>query len=276
MARKPDPAAALEQARATLKQIEGSIAEVTGKRRARLLAGDDASAIAELDQHIEKLKHAAQTERDRTALLEAEVERLAGERRAREHQTLIERNERKFGERDAAGAKLATAIAEVDRAFRECVAIGRSLDAAWPWPSHDRPAVMVTPGSLLLALSHELYRIGSRPQLFGGQDTIDAGLHLPGAKSPRIEWIGQPEKVPSLVAVLADATRYASEIMRGGTVAVQPSAAASQANGSPTNGAQPNRLAELLKRQNELAADPARENEYMQVVQEIAELSAGA
>jgi hypothetical protein len=273
MARKPDAADALTHARSTLASLEAQIGELTSRRRGRLLAGDDATAIAALDTALDKLQHAARTERDRIVLLEAEAEREAGERRARERAGLIDRIERRLAARDAAGAKMAAAIVEMEKAFREYVRLGREIAAAWPWPSHDLPTAMVTPGSIQIALSHELYRVGSRPQLYGGQDTVDAGLHLPGAKSPTFQLVGQPDKVTPLTTVLAEASRYASELMRAGTVAT-PSASAPETTG--TRSSAQVRLSALLARQAELAEDqtPEGEKAYQELIAELAVVSA--
>ena len=74
MARKPDTATALQQARITLQGIEAQVSELSGKRRASLLNGVTAAEIAAVDSEIEKQKHAAQTERDRISLLSVEAE----------------------------------------------------------------------------------------------------------------------------------------------------------------------------------------------------------
>jgi hypothetical protein len=90
---------------------------------------------------------------------------------------------------------------------------------------------------------------------------------------------GLVDQIPSLTDVLADGSRMASHIMRGGPV--EPSASANGAAPSPPaasgNGETPDqaKLAALLKRQALLAEDvtPAGEIAYQQVVAEIAALS---
>jgi hypothetical protein len=258
----------LTLARETLAELESKVAELGSKRRGRLLAGDPAAAVAAVDSEIEKLKHAAQTERDRIKLLEAEVEREAGEKRAREKAALIGRIEKKLAERDAAGAELQAAIVKSDAAFRRVVALSRECDASWPWPASDRIPAMLPPGTILRALEHELFRVGARPRLLGGMDKPDAGLNFPGGKSPTLQVVGLPNEVPSLTDVLKQASAFAVELLRSGKVG---GAIASASNGGPRTPTQI-RLGELMRRQLELAADPEKEAEYMQVVQEIAQL----
>jgi hypothetical protein len=271
MARKPDTATALAQARSTLQEIESKAGEQASKRRASLLNGVTAAEIAAVDGEIEKHKHAAQTERDRIKLLEAEAEREAGERRARERQSLIARIEKKLAERDAAGAELEQAIAKCDAAFRKIVALSRDADAAWPWPAHDRIPAMLPPGTILRAVQHEIFKRGSRPKLYGGMDAPDAGLDYPGGRSPDFQHVGLPDQIPSLTEVLRQASNFAIELLRSGKVG---GAIASVSNGGSRTPTQI-RLADLMRQQLELAADPEKEHEYMQVVREIAQLTEG-
>jgi hypothetical protein len=84
---------------------------------------------------------------------------------------------------------------------------------------------------------------------------------------------GLVDQIPSLTDVLADGSRMASRIMRGG-----PAATPASANGAapaPVRSDQQERLTELLREQARLAEDmtPAGEAAYQQVVAEIAALS---
>ena len=81
----------LEQARTTLTEIEAKIAELTAKRRGRLLAGDAANLIGRLDDEIGALQRAARTEVDRIALLEIEARRAEAEAIARRRAETITR-----------------------------------------------------------------------------------------------------------------------------------------------------------------------------------------
>jgi hypothetical protein len=272
MVRKPDPAAALTVARATLQEIETRSATLASKRRERLLDGENADAIAVIDADLSKLQHKAKTERDRIALLEAEAEKQAGEKRAKEREGLIARIEKKLADRDAAGAELQAAITQCDKAFRKIVELGREIDAAWPWPSSDRIPALFPPGAVRRAVAHELFRQGARPRLFGGQDAEGAGLDFPGGQSPSLQLTGLPEKVMPLVDVLKEASAFASNILRAGKVGASTTSIPMPATASSAQ----ERLSKLLARQSALAADqtPEGEAEYAKVVGEIAHVHA--
>jgi hypothetical protein len=98
-----------------------------------------------------------------------------------------------------------------------------------------------------------------------------------------LELAGLPSQVPSLAAVLAEASATASLLLRGGRrdfVPVEAPSAAAATNGGPPSEPVPavngnERLSALLKRQNELANLTAPtindETEYAQVVTQIAQ-----
>jgi hypothetical protein len=183
------------------------------------------------------------------------------------------------------------------------IAIGHDLQAAWEWQPHNLPPLLLTPNSIAAALTHEMFRVGHRVRLYGGQDNDETVITFPGAKSPRIELVGRPDLVKPLVDVLKQATGLASDILRGGRSTSAPApehvetsphhdgggggakidAAAKEpvaANGHaveavPSLTASEQKLASLLKRQAELAADPATDEAvYQGVVSEIAAAAA--
>jgi hypothetical protein len=192
------------------------------------------------------------------------------ERIAREQSALIERIEKKAAERDKLGAELAAAVKIMDEAFRKLITLGRDIAAAWPLGVHDGPACVLTPGAITRALQHEIFRVGSRPHLLGGQDQPDALVHLPGGMSPTLEFINQPNKVTPLVETLAQASRYLSQSMRSGKVTAFATNGA-QVEQRPRTDAEM-RFAALHKRQAELAEKPDADAEYAAVVKEIAAL----
>jgi hypothetical protein len=198
---------------------------------------------------------------------QAEVERVAKERAGQ-----IARVEKRLADRDAAGAELIAAIAKATAAFRKMTELGQAIAAAWNWPAHDQPPILLTPDSLLHALRHELFRVG--------------GLGFPGAKAPRLELLGLREQVPPLSAVLSEARGLAVQIMKTGRSTsgrTIPAAvtdgvpAALRANPPPLTEAE-SRLSKLLLEQSRLAADvsPEGEAKYLEVVRQIAEINAGA
>jgi hypothetical protein len=277
MARKPDPAAALQVAQITLQEIQARIAEVTSQRDAALLAGEPATAIRKFYNELVEQRHIEQTEADRIRLLEAEVERQRIERQAREKASLIGRVEAKFKARSDAAAELEQAIKTADRAFRKIVDLSVECDAAWPFKAEERTAAMVSPPAIATAASHELYRTGARPRLYGGQDKgPHAGLHFPGGKCPALALINLPGDIPSISSVLRDAGNYASQVMRTGKGVIPATAVApvAEENAPPPRTEAQERLNELLQQQMKLSMNPADEKAYMLVVAEISKVSA--
>jgi hypothetical protein len=280
MAGKKAAANRLEIAQAALEDCKQKCAELEGKRREALLADNDAQA-ARLGTAIEEQRRLADVHRDKIALLEQEAAREARERQVRERRGLIERIEAKLAERDKAGAELVEAIKAADAAFIKMVDLGRDIGAAWPWPSHDMAPIMIGPGPIHGAIEAELYRLTARPFLGGGQpETKHAGLKFPGAKSPRLEWMGVPDRITPLADVLASASGLASSIMRDGRGSadkpVEPAAPQPATNGhsepQPQSPAQAN-LNKLLGEMARAAEDPTPEGEqrYQRLVAQVAE-----
>jgi hypothetical protein len=104
---------------------------------------------------------------------------------------------------------------------------------------------------------------------------IHAGVHFPGSKVPRYELTHLQERIPSLTVALQQATAHASNILRGKRPSVTADIGApalvpvTNINPVPRTTAQ-EQLASLLKRQAELAEDPAREAEYFDTIAQIA------
>jgi hypothetical protein len=277
MAKRPDPAAALQAAKLTLQAIQAGVTEIVSRRDAALLAGEPAAAIREIDDELAEQQHAERTEHDRILVLEKEVARQTRERQTKEREGLIGRVEAKFKLRNEAAAQLALAIKRADLEFRRVVDLSVDCDAAWPFAAHERSAAMLPATSILLAVQHELYRTGARPRLYGGQDRgVHPGLHFPGGTCPKLELVNLPESIPSIVDVLRDAGNYASQVMRGGKPAMPATTAAApaDANTPPQRTAAQERLNQLLQQQMKLSANPADEEAYLAVVAEISKVSA--
>jgi hypothetical protein len=225
----------------------------------------------------------ARAHEDKIRLLREAAEREANERRVREREGLIQRIEGKLAERDAAGVELAESIARADRAYRRLIDIGLEVQAAWNWPPSDFAACLLSHPAISAALTHEMYRVGGRPMLGGGQvEKPHAGINFPGAPVPRFELTHLPERIPALTAVLQQATEHASNILRGkrpGAPGVEISTpvavAAPVVNGNavPRTAAQ-ERLSDLNSQLVKLGEDmtPAGEQEYQRVVSEIAQV----
>jgi hypothetical protein len=259
----------LETTQAALEVANGQIAELESKRSVALLK-DDYRSAEKLLAEIEQQRRFVRGYTDQLALLRAEAEREENDRRVKERATEIERIEVLAAERDEVGKELAAAVKILDEAFRKLIALAREITDALPLGTYDPAACLLSPGSITRALQHELHRC-SRPRLLGGMDGPEAGVSLPGALSPSIELINAPDRVTPLVEVLAAASRHLSQSMRTGKAAV------------PTSGTQvqqrvltaaETKLADLHRRQAELAERPDADAEYDAIVKEIAKITA--
>ena len=218
--------------------------------------------------------------------LKAQAEKEANERRVREREGLIKKIEKRLAERDSAGAELADAIAAADRAFRKLIDIGVEVQAAWSWPASDVPAILASHSAISAALSHEIYRIGGRPMVGGGQvepHGIHAGVHFPGGRVPRYELTHLQERIPSLTAALQQATAHASSILRGKRPSASPDIAApapapvpvTNGDGEPVQRSEAEqRRGHLLRRMAVLSEDSTRESEYDAVVAALVKVDA--
>ena len=273
----------LELAQAAIDEATRKLGELNAQRNQCLLKDSNAEAIR-LQIQIDALNQEVRAHRDKIELLKAEVEREANEKRVREREGQIKAIESKIAERDKAMEEVATAIKQLAVASERAITVSREIVGAWVWAPHDLPAALLTPPSILTAISHESFRCSYHPRRYGGMDTDPlAGHMLPGSRCPRLEWMEQPERTRPMVDVVRDASEFAKTFMRTGkgsaTVeTVQPQAVVDLGDlGRPTNGgdASPRsdaeqQLASLLRRQNELSEDVSREAEYLQVVAAIA------
>jgi hypothetical protein len=273
-----------------------------------LIAGDTASAINRIDDEITALKRAERTERDRITLLTKQAEREEREGIARRRAATIARVETKLAEADALADELQAGILKNDQLFRRIVRIREDCRPVFSLgDSHINASINNHEGAALsapaivLLLRHDLYRVGARP-FAGGTSGAHVEPSWPGGLCPRLEWQLQPDRITPLSTALRNASAFAISLLRGKeTISIDsppdpqpttpeqitttPKAAPVQAaaeqppshSAPQSNGAQSeSRLAVLLKAQSDLASDPAREAEYMAVVQQIAALTEGA
>ena len=101
-------------------------------------------------------------------------------------------------------------------------------------------------------------------------DALKTEMAFPGGKSPRLEWVGTPEKIPPFVDTLKAGSAHASAIMRGDRAPTPPTA--QQIERTPAESS----LAALLVEQNRLSRDISEEGEaqYQAVCARITALSA--
>jgi hypothetical protein len=168
MAPKRNPTQLLEETRQALAAAEADMATTRSRRDAELAGAADAGALDKLDTSIAALVVTAGRHRERIVLLEQECEREVIARQAKEKGALIERIEAKLQKRDFAVADLAEHLHRCVELFHGIVKLGQDVAAAWPWHDAHRLSVAITPGTVMQAVSHELYRIGAQPLPLGG------------------------------------------------------------------------------------------------------------
>jgi hypothetical protein len=249
--------------RARAQYAEASVSNP--KAQADYRRADDDVRLAQGEVARLKLALASAEERARAV----ETERITKARAAQ-----IERIEALAAERDQVGHELAAAVKILDEAFRKLIALAREITDALPLGAHDPAACLLSPGSITRALQHEIFRVGSRPHLLGGQDEPDALINLPGGLSPAIELVNAPDRITPFVKALAQASQYLSQIMRTGAAAPTNGGYVEQRVLSATEA----KLADLHRRQADLASLTAlsadQEKEYAEIVAEVARASA--
>src|SRR5262249_15573499 len=147
-------------------------------------------------------------------LLEVERDRAENERREAEKQSKIKRLEATLAERDKVGVELQAGITQADRLVRRMIELAEAAGCAWSWNAADLGAGLLSGPALRAALEVEIYRQGASPRLLGGQaEKFEESF--PGGRCPRHDLIGLPKQLPALTDALAEASKYASAIMRG-------------------------------------------------------------
>jgi hypothetical protein len=276
---KGSSAARLDVARADHAAASSKLNELETARCAALLADQDSEA-ANLAVEIEQYRRLLRGFHDKIKLLEEEGEKEAQARREKERAALIERIEAKLEQRDEAMKEMAGAIKQLATASERAINLSREVIAAWSWHAHDLPAALLTPPSIMTAISHESYRLSYHPRRYGGMDTDPlAGSMLPGSRCPRLEWMELPERTRPMVDVVRDASEFAKRFLHTGKgsaaveVVAAPLPAMNGGEGVQRSEAE-QRLGALLKQMAELAEDisPQGEQEYARVVSEIAQV----
>ena len=281
----------LAAAQSALAEIEQKLSELAAKREARLLAGDAAGAITRIDDEIATLRRAEQTERDRITLLNKEAEHQEKLAIARRRAGMIDRVEKKLAAADALADELQAAIGQCDALLRKIVkARSELLPVMQLGDAHVNAAVLnpdgcaLAPGAIVALLKFEIYRQGARP-FVGGTPGAVVEPSYPGGQSPKLEWSLQPDRITPLAKTLRNASAFTVSLLRGESAPIvlelppepEPSVTPEQEQApAPVSAQTDNKEAKLLARLNDLAADPTREAEYMQVERELAALTEGA
>jgi hypothetical protein len=294
----PAPESALAKAQEALSENDRAIAGLMAERNARLLQDEvDEVEVERLDGEIGRCQRRQKTLTDRLSLLAAEAQRVEAEQAAHARETKIIEAEHLFVARDAAVADLRDHLLAAEAAFRRVHELGQAARAAWPWPHGKTGATLTGASDLTQAVTSFLFKIGGRPTQTGGQHQPNVPPAFPGGRCPKIEWLQTPDKLPDLVAQYRDASRYASDVMRGVRADAAPASPASPGVAAQSDAAQsaatviaplptpqaapqkaePNpALAKILARQAVLAMrdDPASEAEYIANGELVKELSA--
>jgi hypothetical protein len=204
---------ALEQANARLVELR--------ERRIQLLLQDKDAEAAQIAGEIQEHERLARGHEDKIALLKTQAAQEAVERRAKENEAQNKRIDALFNSRDEDIAKLAALEEQRVTVWRRVLDTNRKIVAAHNWTSADLSAVVLVPALVNATLAHESFRLSYTPRLLGGQqEAPDAGLSLPGSKSPRVEWELQPERILPMADVFAAASEHGKARLRGksGTV----------------------------------------------------------
>ena len=139
---------------------------------------------------------------------------------------MIGRIEENLAERDAAGRRLQNTLIKADREFRELIRLSEAASAAWPWPPSDLIPMLMSGATIARAVIHQIYKCGARPPLLGRPgEKVEVGF--PGGVCADHRLRGLVDQIPSLTDVLADGSRMASRIMRGGSAEARATPAAS-------------------------------------------------
>jgi hypothetical protein len=290
----PVPESALQRAEAMAVETAARMEDLVAQRREVLLTGSD-DQIAEVDAKVAVAERLLKTRSDRVSALREQAEREAAEQRAADREARIVETERLFIERDAAAADLRDSIVSAEAAFRRVHQLNLEARAAWKWPHGRVGATLTASSDLTQAVSAFIFKVGGRPPQTGGEYQPHVPPAFPGARCPRVEWQQAPDRCPDLAAQYREASRYASDIMRGNVPVPEPVPAspdttetfvsvegriAGQSTGP--NGPVANNvptltpeMVEIIRRQMQLAMkdDPASAEEYRRNGELLASMS---
>lgn len=209
----------LDAAREALDAATKQIGEIEASRNAALLKDDDETA-AKLFGDLEALRAVVHGHADKIALLDAEAKRERAEAIVRGHQALIGRFAKTLGTADESAEKAAEYFLLGWKEISKAIDLRERARAAFSVrSSHAVAAAEAIEGAAMSAtavmalLSFEFYRISAKPLLLGrpGERTRPP---LPGAKSPRLEIMLQPEKITPLAEKLRMASVFAVKTLR--------------------------------------------------------------
>jgi hypothetical protein len=131
---------------------------------------------------------------------------------------------------------------------------------------NNHEGAVLTPSSISALLSFELYRQFARPTVPGISKSDEVSFPLK-AINPNLG--GTPQTIKPFSAAIAQASEYTVSLLKTGRAPSIMTEAQASSDGPPRTAAQLH-LAELLAKMAAAAQDPAREAEYMLIVQQVA------
>jgi hypothetical protein len=194
----------LAKAQSALSDTQAKLVDLRGRREAELLASDDTGPIIALDQEIAELERVVKVQQDRIEALKTEAEREEGLARAKRRSQLIDRVKAKIAEADAVGLEMQGIADRIVELFKRECPVRLDIAAMWPWTPNDSGAIGLNGVAVKERLMWYFYKIGAVMN-FGGGAALDTMVpSFPGGVSPRLEDRLQPEKIPSMVDVMAE------------------------------------------------------------------------
>ena len=247
------------------------------KRQAALLL-DDSHKVDAFDAEIAALEKLSARQEERIRLLEQQAQQREAEEIARRRQQLREHFAKKLADADAAAVELQATVERMAMLYRKIITIREEAWASWPISdAHHNAAAGAIEGAALSGsavkalLSFEFYR--HTDVFLGGRPGEQRQPSLPGAVSPRIDQQQNPSAIKPFADALKQASAFAVDAMRTKLDPLRALSGEMVASIDGERSPAEQKLAALLKLQNELAADLSRESEYMEVVAELARLS---
>ncbi len=297
---------------AAIAKLEGKIAELKKERDAALLSSDGTQEIVAIDDRMHKLKRDLAIQTDRLQLLEADAKREAEAAAIKRRADLIDRFAKTLASADELAVEVQDKIlpdllskVRLIIELRERARAGFAVTSSHARSSAESVEGAAMAGPAVMAhLAYEFYRTSTVPFL-GGRPGEKVKPSLPGAICPRIEWRLLPDKITPFASAMKAASAFAVDLLKaeiGNAAVTEPPAAQSEASpapateppsqpaptaATPTTTPTPTAterarsdaeilLAQLLQKQNDLAADlsEAGEAAYKKVCHEIAKVSA--
>ena len=200
---------ALGMARQKLEQLEAAVrlasyeAADPDDQEAQTRLADAKVARSATKSRIADLEAALEVAREREQAKDAET-------RAAERKAVVDKVLGHLEARDAAGARLQSALGAADQAWRDLVAANDdALRAAGPVELPAGGATGLNAAKKLVAT--EMWRA------LGGDGDIGSTLAMPLVKAPTAQSVNDPKSLPTLADNLIQATAFVRRHLTGGT-----------------------------------------------------------